>query len=72
MADIHLQNIVKIYGISKDQNGTKYYMVKNSFGNTGAYNGHNYASESYVRYKTMDILVNKNSIPQEIREKLGL
>ena len=61
-----------VYGIAKDQNGTKYYMVKNSFGNTGAYNGHNYASESYVRYKTMNILVNKAAVPAHILKKLGM
>jgi aminopeptidase C len=61
-----------VYGISKDQNGTKYYMVKNSFGNAGAYNGHNYASESYVRYKTMNILVNKAAVPAHILKKLGM
>ena len=61
-----------MYGIAKDQNGTKYYMIKNSWGESGKYKGYWYISESYVQYKTMDILVNKNSIPQEIREKLGL
>jgi hypothetical protein len=47
-------------------------MVKNSFGNAGAYNGHNYASESYVRYKTMNILVNKAAVPAHILKKLGM
>jgi aminopeptidase C len=61
-----------IYGIAKDQNGTKYYMVKNSFGEEGKYNGHNYVSESYARYKTMNILVNKAAVPAHILKKLGL
>lgn len=61
-----------MYGIAKDQNGTKYYMIKNSWGESGKYKGYWYISESYVQYKTMDILVNKNAIPQEIRAKLGL
>jgi len=29
-------------------------------------------SESYVRAKTLFIMVNKNGIPQEIRNKLGI
>lgn len=60
-------------GIAKDQNGTKYYLIKNSWGLEGSpYKGYFYASEAYVRLKTMDILVHKNSIPKEIRKKLGI
>lgn len=61
-----------IYGIAKDQKGTKYYMVKNSWGEAGNYKGHNYVSEPYVRYKTINIVVNKAALPQEILNKLGL
>ncbi len=61
-----------IFGTAKDQNGKIYYMVKNSWGPAGKYKGIWYVSEAFVRYKTMDILVNKNAIPQEIRTKLGL
>lgn len=61
-----------IYGIAKDQNGTKYYMVKNSWGLSGAYKGIWYVSEPYVKYKTTNIVVNKNSIPKDIAKKLGI
>jgi aminopeptidase C len=61
-----------IFGIAKDQNGTKYYMVKNSWGPVGKYKGIWYASESFVRYKTMNILINKNALPKEIKAKLGI
>jgi aminopeptidase C len=61
-----------IYGIAKDQNGGKYYMVKNSWGETGKYKGFWYVSESFVQYKTMNIVVNKAAIPANIRKKMGL
>jgi bleomycin hydrolase len=61
-----------IVGISKDQNGNKYYKVKNSWGASDKYKGFFYASEPYVRYKTLSILVHKNAIPKPIAKKLGL
>ena len=61
-----------IYGIAKDQKGTEYYMVKNSWGEAGTYKGLWYASKAFVRYKTMNIIVHKDALPAEIREKLGL
>lgn len=63
---------MQIFGIAKDQTGKKYYMVKNSWGTESKYKGIWYASENFVAYKTMNIVVNKNAIPKEIRKKLGL
>ena len=63
---------MQIYGIAKDQKGTEYYMVKNSWGEAGTYKGLWYASKAFVRYKTMNIIVHKDAIPAQIREKLGL
>ena len=61
-----------IYGIAKDQNGKEYYMVKNSWGETGEYKGIWYMTKAYIALNTMDYLVNKNAIPAEIRKKLGI
>ncbi|MDR1654029.1 MAG: aminopeptidase [Prevotellaceae bacterium] len=61
-----------IYGIARDQNGARYYMVKNSWGITGNYKGIWYVSEAFVQLKTINIMVNKNSIPEVLRSKLGI
>lgn len=61
-----------IYGVAKDQNGTKYYMIKNSWGEAGKYKGIWYISEPFVKYKTMNIVVNKAALPANIKAKLGI
>ena len=63
---------MQIYGIASDQDGNKYYMVKNSWGDTGPYNGLWYASFPFVKYKTMSIVLHKDAIPANIASKLGL
>jgi len=68
--DDHLMHIT---GITKDQNGIKYYITKNSWGpESNKYGGYLNMSEQYVRAKTLFIMVNKNSIPPEIKSKIGL
>lgn len=61
-----------IYGKAKDQNGREYYMVKNSWGETGKYKGIWYMTKNFIIAKTMDILLNKNALPKDIRKKLSL
>lgn len=64
---------MQIFGTAKDQNGKRYYMVKNSWGTKRSeYKGIWYVSEAYMQYKTNDVLVHKNAIPKEIRKKLGI
>lgn len=63
---------MQIFGIAKDQTGKEYYMVKNSWGKTGKYNGIWYASKAFVAYKTMNIVVHKDALPKSIKKKLGL
>jgi bleomycin hydrolase len=67
--DDHLEHIV---GIAVDQNGTKYYTTKNSWGESGPFKGYHYMSEKYVKAKTVSIVVNKKALPKDIRKKLGL
>lgn len=62
-----------IVGMAKDQNGTKYYHVKNSWGaDVNDFGGYFYASESFVRAKSMSVMLHKDAIPAGIRQKLGL
>jgi aminopeptidase C len=61
-----------IYGVAQDQNGNKYFMVKNSWGEAGKYKGIWYASDSFVRYKTLNIVVHKDALPKHIAKKLGI
>ncbi|MCP3926758.1 MAG: aminopeptidase [Desulfobacterales bacterium] len=64
---------MEIVGIARDQNGSKYYIIKNSWGTQGyKYDGFFYASEAFVRYKTIDIMVNKNVIPKHLKKKMGI
>ncbi len=63
---------MQIYGLAKDQNGKEYYMVKNSWGETGDYKGTWYMTKAYIAANTMDYLINKKAIPANIRKKLGI
>lgn len=64
---------MQIFGTAKDQNGKRYYMVKNSWGAIRSdYKGIWYVSEAFMQYKTNDILVHKNAIPKDIRKKLNI
>lgn len=61
-----------IIGKAKDQNGTPYFIVKNSWNKYNKFGGYFYVSYPYVALKTMDIMVHKNAIPKAIRKKLGM
>jgi len=69
-SDDHLMHVT---GIVKDQNGTKYYITKNSWGtDRNPHGGYLNMSESYVRAKTVFILVHKDAVPEDIRSKMGI
>lgn len=63
---------MQIYGIAKDQTGKKFYMIKNSWGTDNKYKGTWYISENFVKYKTMNIVVHKDALPQAIKDKLHI
>lgn len=59
-------------GISKDQFGKKFYKIKNSWGLYGKYKGYFYASEAFVKAKTMTYMVHKDALSKELKTKLGI
>ena len=61
-----------LFGTATDQNGTKYYLIKNSWGDTGAFHGTWYMSENFVKAKTLNFVVNKKALPKDIAKKLGI
>jgi aminopeptidase C len=65
-------HIMHITGIVKDQYGVKYYITKNSWGETGKLKGYVNMSENYFKAKCIAIMVHKDAIPKEIRKKLGI
>ncbi|MEL6810950.1 MAG: C1 family peptidase, partial [Bacteroidota bacterium] len=70
--DDHLMHIT---GMLRDQNGTKYYKVKNSWGTDerrNANGGYVYFSESYMRLKAISITVHKEAVPKDTSKKLNL
>lgn len=61
-----------ITGLVTDQNGKEYYIVKNSWGETNDYKGYMYVTKEFVRYKTISMLLHKDALDKEMKQKLSL
>jgi bleomycin hydrolase len=61
-----------IVGMAADQNGRKYYKVKNSWGAKNDYKGFLYVTAAYVQLKTTAILLNKGGIQADVKKKLAI
>ena len=62
-----------VTGILKDQNGTIYYKVKNSWGTKyNKHDGYFFASEGLMQYKSINVFLHKDALPKDVRKKLGL
>ncbi len=62
---------MEIVGIAEDQNGNRYYKVKNSWDTNQKYDGYLYVSMPYFDAKTLNIYVNRKAVPADIAKKLG-
>lgn len=59
-----------IVGIAEDQEGNRFYKVKNSWDTNQVYDGYFYVSEPYLLDKTISVLVNREALPKAIAKKL--
>ncbi len=62
--DDHLMHII---GISTDQTGQKYFVIKNSWGTGNKYGGIQYVSMPYFRAKTIAVMVHRDAVKRMIR-----
>ncbi len=67
--DDHLMHLV---GLVKDQYGANYVLTKNSDGIQYGFGGFLYMSDSFLRLRTIAILVHKDAVPKKIAKKLRL
>lgn len=68
--DDHLMHLT---GLAKDRNGTKYYVTKNSWGtDRNGFGGYLNMSESFVRAKTIYVMLHKDALPVALRKRLGI
>jgi len=61
-----------VTGLVEDQKGTKYFIVKNSWGESNDRDGYFFASFPYVKYKTLNIQVHKDVLSKDLKKKLGI
>ena len=61
-----------VVGIARDQNGNKYYKIKNSWGPAGPNEGYWYCSEQYLRQYTIFFTLHKDALSRSMRRTLNL
>lgn len=66
-------HMLQITGSGFDENGKKWYRMKNSWGTwLSKYKGYLYMEENYFRMKTVILFVNKKGLPETMKRKLGM
>jgi bleomycin hydrolase len=67
--DDHAMHII---GKALDGDGNRFYYIKNSWGIDNVLKGYLFASEDYLRYKTISLFVNKRALDGELLKKLHI
>ena len=63
-------HVMLIYGKAVDEQGKPYYLVKNSWGNSGPYKGIWYMSRDYIALNTTYLFLNRNALPKGLRKQV--
>ena len=61
-----------IVGLVKDQKGNTYFKVKNSWGTKQGNDGYVYMSVPYFKLKTISVLVHKDAVSTNLKNKLRI
>ncbi len=64
-------HVMLVYGKAVDENGKPYYLVKNSWGNSGPYKGTWYMSRDYMALNTTYIFLNRNALPKALQKRVN-
>ncbi len=62
---------MEIVGIATDQNGKRYYKVKNSWDHNQKYGGYIYVSEPFFLAKTINVYMHRDALPKDVAKKIG-
>lgn len=63
-------HVMLIYGKAIDELGNPYYMVKNSWGESGDYKGTWYMSRDYMALNTTYLFLNRFALPKTLDERI--
>jgi bleomycin hydrolase len=66
-------HMLHIAGLGKDEYNRKWYYIKNSWGAwLSKYKGYLFMDLNYFKLKTIILMVNKEAMPQSLKDKLGM
>lgn len=63
-------HVMLIYGKAIDEQGKPYYIVKNSWGESGDYKGTWYMSRDYMALNTTYLFLNRHALPKPLDEEI--